>query len=425
LLPSNVAVLRWEERLFRQAEIEEQLLAGGGVDVSPLLERLHHGRDEIEEAVFRRLLAMLDPEEVRGERQLGRLRGAVSAAIGFALEILESQEVGSWLPIPAVLREQARLAARRRIGVDVVLRRYCAGQAVLTECVMKEAMSTDPPETEALRRVLSSHAAMFDRLGAAITDDYNAELRRRCEAGAGSEQRRVERVERLLKGESADTALFRYDFSASHVGMVVCGEVCLEQLEALAEAVDRVLFAVCPGKELTWAWLGGGSTADPADLTDLIAARWPERLTVALGEPADGLEGWRLSHRQARAALPVSFRSGDQVVRYADVALLASILEDELLASVLRRTYLEPLENGRGDGSSLRTTLRAYLAAERNVSSAAAALGVTRHTVSSRLRVVEERLGRTLSKCGTELDAALRLDSFEARGSGYPEVNRA
>jgi DNA-binding PucR family transcriptional regulator len=60
-----------------------------------------------------------------------------------------------------------------------------------------------------------------------------------------------------------------------------------------------------------------------------------------------------------------------------------------------------------------RRTLRAYFAAERNVSSAAAALGVRRQTITSRLHVIEERLGRSLGVYATELDAALRLACLE------------
>jgi DNA-binding PucR family transcriptional regulator len=60
----------------------------------------------------------------------------------------------------------------------------------------------------------------------------------------------------------------------------------------------------------------------------------------------------------------------------------------------------------------LRHTLRAYFAAERNVSSAAAALGVTRQTVTNRLRVIEETLDRPLGVWATEIEAALRMEEL-------------
>ena len=58
-------------------------------------------------------------------------------------------------------------------------------------------------------------------------------------------------------------------------------------------------------------------------------------------------------------------------------------------------------------------TLRAYLAADRNATSAAAALGVNRNTIAERLRAIEATLGRPLSACGPELEAALRLAELD------------
>ena len=57
-----------------------------------------------------------------------------------------------------------------------------------------------------------------------------------------------------------------------------------------------------------------------------------------------------------------------------------------------------------------RETLRAYFAAERNVSSTAAALGVDRRTVTNRIRAIEDLFGRPLKDFATELETALRLD---------------
>jgi DNA-binding PucR family transcriptional regulator len=152
----------------------------------------------------------------------------------------------------------------------------------------------------------------------------------------------------------------------------------------------------------------------------------------ALGEPARGIEGWRQTHRQAQAALVVALRrSGIQsptqektvtVTRYADVALLATALKDELLARALIDTYIAPLEDPRGGDPVLCETLRAYLAAERSVSSTAAALGVVRKTVENRLRAIEEKLGRSLHPCPVELEVALRLDEL-APAPAPPEIS--
>jgi len=59
---------------------------------------------------------------------------------------------------------------------------------------------------------------------------------------------------------------------------------------------------------------------------------------------------------------------------------------------------------------------------ERNVSSTAAALGVSRQTVSNRLRTIEERLARPLSDCAAEVDAALRLEELGHSPLPYPAL---
>jgi DNA-binding PucR family transcriptional regulator len=134
-----------------------------------------------------------------------------------------------------------------------------------------------------------------------------------------------------------------------------------------------------------------------------------DRVFVAVGEPGEGIGGWRFSHRQAKAALPITESSGQTTLRYADVILTASILRDDLVAASLRQLYMVPLEGMRDGGRGARETLRAYFAAERNVSSTAAALGVDRRTVTNRIRAIERLFGRPLAEFATDLEIALRL----------------
>lgn len=182
-------------------------------------------------------------------------------------------------------------------------------------------------------------------------------------------------------------------------------------MRGLANRLDRRLLAVRREEELTWAcWLGGRCVLGSEQALRAVADVSPNGMFVTIGEPGEGLSGWRFSHRQAKAALPIAVRRRQPIVRYADVALLASIHRDDLAAASLHQLYLEPLERARDGGEVARATLRAYFAAERNVSSAAAALGVDRRTVRNRLSAIEELLGRPLKGSVAELEIALRLD---------------
>lgn len=180
----------------------------------------------------------------------------------------------------------------------------------------------------------------------------------------------------------------------------------------LAGKLDRRLLAVCREEEPIWAcWLGGRSRLEVQRALRALGEMSLDRVFVTVGEPGEGLAGWRLSHRQAKAALPIAERRGQTVLRYADVVLQASILRDDLAATSLHQLYLEPLEKARDGGKVARETLRAYFAAERNISSTAAALGVDRRTVTNRIRAIEDLLGRPLRDVGTDLETALRLDA--------------
>ena len=182
-------------------------------------------------------------------------------------------------------------------------------------------------------------------------------------------------------------------------------------MRALAKRLDRRLLAGCrEEEEPVWTcWLGGRSRLEAEQAVRVLGEIALDQVAVAVGEPGEGLTGWRLSHRQAKAALPIAERRGQHVVRYADVAVLAAILRDDLSTTSLRQLYLEPLERGRDGGKVARGTMRAYFSTERNISSTAAALGVDRRTVSNRIRAIEELFGRPLSDFATDLETALRL----------------
>jgi DNA-binding PucR family transcriptional regulator len=120
--------------------------------------------------------------------------------------------------------------------------------------------------------------------------------------------------------------------------------------------------------------------------------------------------------------LTVAQRSGQRLVNYFDVALLASALQDDLLLTSLRRIYLEPLATERDGGAAAKRTLRAYFEAAGNISSAATAAGITRVTVRKRLLAIEERFGRPLASARGEIELALRLDEIDAGERASPST---
>jgi hypothetical protein len=375
----------------------------GATLASDLRERL----PELEATVATRIYAIADPRKVADPTYLHSLHAALSAALEYALAVIEAGERRAPDPPPAVLAE-ARLAARSGVALDTVLRRYLAVNALLGDFVAEEAERADVPAS-VLRPLLRRQATLFDRMLEVVGEEYAREAK---SWPSSSAERRRECVKSLLAGELVDHSQLDYDLDAFHLGVMAKGERAPEAMRALAVRLDRRLLAICREEEPVWAcWLGGREPVAAGRAMRALAEIGQGDVFVTVGEPAAGLAGWRLSHRQAKAALPIAERRNLPALRYADVALLAAMLRDDLVTTSLRRIYLQPLEAGRDGGEVARETLRAYFKAERNVSSTAAALGVDRRTVSNRIKAIEEIFGRPLRDFATDLETALRLDS--------------
>jgi len=389
-----------------KARARQAMPRGGGtaLGAAKLGARLRTQSPQIEEALLTRTYAIADPGEAADPRYAEGLRAAVSEALEYGLVAIERASEASAEPIPVLLLAQARLAARNGIAIDTVLRRYFAGYTVLGDFLIAQAEDLD---AASLKRVLRAHAAALERLLGAVAEEYGREATR----PSSHEERKAKLIERLLAGEPAEATELSYPLEGHHLALLLQGPGAREALESLASDIDARLLALPREGQALWAWLGSRRELDPEEVIGKLPSELPDALRIATGEPGEGIGAWRLSHRQAEAALGVALRGTQAVVRYAEVALLASVMHDELLVASLRQLYLEPLEAERDGGKVARETLGAYFASAQNVSSTAAALGVARHTVTNRLRGIEERIGRRLSSCTVELSIALRLGS--------------
>ena len=315
--------------------------------------------------------------------------------------------------VPDLLLAQARLAARSGVRLDVVLRRYSAGRGLLDDFLIEEAERTPAVDATSLKRLLRSQVALTDRLLDVVATTYSEELAR---TPRSAEERRTEKIERLLAGGAVEASDLGYELSGHHTGLVAQGPAASDAIHLLARRTDAVLLITPREDELFWAWLGSRDPCPAAELERLAEAVAGKGVTLGIGEAAVGRGGWLLTHRQAAAALAVAAHASESVVCYAEVPLVAAALHDDLLSLSLRQLFLQPLEHGRDDGAIARDTLTAYFGADRNVTSAAALLGVERRTVSNRLRSIERTLGRPLSTCAAELATALSLSRLQPPG---------
>ncbi len=382
-----------------------------------IVECLRESRSEIEDVVLRGIRAVPDPVAEGDAEYFAGQHTKVVAFLDYALAGIE-QDGECPEPIPSPVLAQARRAARLGVRQQMLLRRCLTGHVLLDEFVMDAAKHAGlPGHGDALRRIRTTRASLLERLIASVTDEYTREAQR---ARSSPEERRGERVRKALAGEHFDAGDLGYDLEASHVGAIAKGPEAGHAVRDLAARLARPELCVPMGLETVWAWLGGQRPLPFAHIERALSAGGFKRVALAIGEPGRGIEGFRLTHRQAQAALLVALRRPRRLTRYADVALVAPFLKDERMARSFVGIHLSPLDLGRDD-SALRETLSAYAAAGRNAKSAAAALGVDRGTVAKRLRTIEQLVGAgPLHTRMAELEVAMRLEPLlEARdGAG-------
>lgn len=367
-------------------------------------------RREIEEETLIRAYAISDPSDADPAYREG-LRASISVALDYAFQAVEVGHQDR-APVPPLLRFQARMAARHGVRLDTVLRRYLAGFGLLCEFLIAEAENLGARSGSDLQWILHGHAATLDALLAAISEEYASEAQMFRQAS--TKQRLVERIKRLLEGDRSAAPGLPYEIEYWHIAIACYGLSAPRELRRLAGALHRPILLAEPGEEDTWAWIGGRKPFSSVDLDAIASWSFAEGVKAGCGEPARGLPGWRISHRQARAALSVGRRTDSVVVRYRDVALLSAAVSDELLAASLRQIYLEPLDTDSDQGLLARQILRAYFGANGNISSASASLGLSRRTVAKRLRSIEDRIDAQLDRCRADLEIALALEPIVA-----------
>ncbi len=374
-----------------------------------LAKRLRARQLEIEEAIFERICSTPMPASENAAYAVG-LRDTVAAVLDYSLTSIEHGDESPG-PIPPAAVEQAHRAAHSDVGLDIALLRYTVGHRLLVEIIMEEASSGDALQQRSLLRgVLQLQGSLLEHLQMAIAREYKQE---RVRVVHNARRGDLDIVQKLLAGGSVDTSGFNYVFDDTwHLGVIVVGARAAMTVHELADRLRRYLLQVSCGDGTIWAWLGGERKLTSTDVERELSTDGIGEVSLAIGEPGKGIEGWRLTHQEAQAALMVALRKPQVFTRCADVALEAAVLRDDVMAKLLVDTYLSPLDDLRIGRRVVRETLRAYFDAGHNVNMTAKALGVDRRTVWYRLDKVERRLGSPIKRCHAELAIALRLEEL-------------
>lgn len=332
---------------------------------------------------------------------------AIAAIVNYSFDAIEHGPEWSGQIPPAAIA-QARRAARVGVGVGTVQRRYFAGHRELGTFVSQEIERNGLSNNgQVIHHLRTTQEALLEHLTAAIEREYSQEQ----ELIAGSHRCAV--VEKLLSGEQPDPAELtelEYEIdTAWHIGLIASGAGADQIVRTLRERYTRRLLCVTLNGRV-WAWLSVQNAR--TDEVDHLSTNGDGEMLLAVGEPGRGLDGWRLTHNQARAAFAIALRKPCNIARYAENRLLAAALQNDTLTSSLTQKYLLPLRGQTDGGTKLRRTLRTYIELECNATSASHRLKVGRHTVESHVHTVEQLIGCSIRECLPELDVALRLEEL-------------
>jgi hypothetical protein len=351
------------------------------------------------------------------------------AVIDRIISGLEAGQEPRTIPAPSEVLEYSRTFARRKMPLSAVQRSYHLGHAWFSHqwSVAMGALLSDAAQVRDAITSLSLYFFVYvDTVTSAIADEYVAELVRWTHS---SDARRLRVVQEILNNSSTlstEHVSRELDWSVTvpHVALLAwstdpSGETKLDDFyRALAKDREHSVVRVRPddSSEL-WMWLHVAAPLDAKFLDKRAAGR---DINLAIGDPANGLDGFRRTFDQARrvrrlAALPTAPKKRTWLYRDHQLAVLA--VADVSSAESFIRDQLGQLIADDEGTMTVRHAIEVFLDSEMNRVRAANALHVHRNTLAYRLDRAAELRGRPLTEEWVELATALNLLPFFVRST--------
>ena len=133
---------------------------------------------------------------------------------------------------------------------------------------------------------------------------------------------------------------------------------------------------------------------------------------VAVGEPAQGIDGFRITHTQAVQTQAVALLGGacaPQVTMFGQVGVAALLSADVEAARAWVSQVLGPLATDDDHCARLRETLRVFLATGGSYTASAAELAMHKNSVKYRVEKAGQERGRPIRGDRLEVELALHV----------------
>ncbi len=294
---------------------------------------------------------------------------------------------------------------------------FRAGHAQAQRLLLKLAF-TVTTEPEELRELLDTAAwSMGDFVENTITSVMEMMRAERAAILRDSQPELRETIALVLDGapitrQRAEERL-GYRLDQTHTAVVIWSaepDSDVRRVDGVAAMLgkERTIrpLTVMPGESTKWVWLPGTDDIDRELLRGAVDPCGP--VQVAVGAPAEGVEGFRRSHLEAVAAqrMVARLNSPQRIVFFDEVHMVALMTTDVESAEQFVRQVLGDLAHA---STEIRDTVLAFVEENGSVQRVAARLYAHRNTVVRRMTRAQELLPRPLAQNRVQVAAALQV----------------
>ena len=361
---------------------------------------------------------------LQADESASLLQASIAENLGTALHALIDAQAPDSIDAPPAAVDYARRLAQQDVPAVLLIRAYRVGQArFLRHCIeeLLRQASGDHLEGLAILEMIETASDYVDRVVEQVLTNFGQArddwLRDRSAVLAM-------RVRELLRSRPLDVAAtehaLSYRLDQHHVGIVAwvdepAAADALESIRRVIGPLGRDLGCgaaplVVPADESSaWAWIPSKLSLAKAKELDAATTSEPT-VSLAVGEPARGIDGFRRSHRQAMSARGVAVAAGDQrspITPFVDVAPIAMLCADLDSARAWIHETLGELAVDSSRNEGLRETARVFLQTGGSYTATAEQMFLHRNTAQYRVRKAEEVRGRPLRDGRLDVELAL------------------
>jgi hypothetical protein len=380
--------------------------------------------EQLLEIVVPRCVSIAFPEHLDDDEFVARLRRSVQAN-ACALRSVIAGELRIEEVFLGEVLELAAMQAQMRVPQKAIHRSYRISFFTMLEAWTEhvaDAATSQAIEPEAARRanklvtqaVLSYHDFIASQVADTYTRDYDLLSRSHAHM-------RRNLVRDLLGTDEAtvsafDAAILAYELTDWHVAVLLptvpenAATHIAARLRSSTTCRATLIYPLTLTSTVIWLGRIGPWTDERCEQirTELEA----DAMVASMGEPLEGIAGFRRSLEQARSTERIRAAWGDDTpracLRFADVALEVLLLQNPHVANSFVERELGPLAQDTQEAARLRATIEASSRLGSHVA-AADYLQLHEHTVRNRLAKAESILGCPISSRSTEIQVAVRL----------------